>query len=153
MFCTKCGRQIPEGSNFCTSCGATVTGKEGQPSVYARGGDSTVRERSIALYIILSLLTCGLFQIYWFIVLAGDIRTLRGASEPRGGFDFIIGLLTCGIWTLVCYYRYSQYIVEIQQKRGRPINDISVIALILGIFIGIVSMALIQNEVNKLAWA
>ena len=138
MFCTKCGKQIPEGSNFCTSCGATVPGKGEQSSVYARSGDGTVGERSIALYIILSLLTCGLFSIYWFIVLAGDIRTLRGTSDPNGVFDYIIGFLTCGIYLLVCYYRYSQYIVEIQQKMRRQINDISVIALIIGIFFGVV---------------
>ncbi len=109
-----------------------------------------VGERSIPLYLILSLLTCGLFSIYWFIALAGDIRTLREAHEPRGVFDYIIGFLTCGIYTLVCYYRYPKYIVEIQQKKGMEINDISVLSLILGIFFGLVSLALIQNEVNKI---
>ena len=107
----------------------------------------------IPLYLILSLITCGLFTIYWFIVLAGDIRTLRESSEPRGGFDFIIGLLTCGIYTLVCYYRYPKFIVEIQEKKGKPVNDIAVLSLVLGFFFGIVSMALMQNEVNKLVSA
>ncbi len=112
-----------------------------------------VGQRSIPLYIILSLLTCGLFQIYWFVTLAGDIRTLREAPEPRGVFDYIIGLLTCGIYMLVCYYRYPKYIVEIQQKKGLEVNDISVLSLIVGIFFGLVSLALIQNEVNNIAAA
>lgn len=112
-----------------------------------------VGERSIPLYIVLSLITCGLFSIYWFISMAGDIAKLREQPEPRGVFDYIIGLITCGIYLLVCYYRYSKYIVEIQEKRGLKVNDISVISLILGIFIGIVSMALIQNELNKIVRA
>jgi len=114
---------------------------------------SMVSERSIPLYIILTLITCGLFGIYWFISLAGDIAKLREKPEPRGVFDYIIGLLTCGIYLLVCYYRYSKFIVEIQEKRGAKLNDISVISLILGIFFSVVSMALIQNELNKLVRA
>jgi hypothetical protein len=153
MFCTKCGSQVPEGNNFCTSCGATVTGKGDQSSVYLGSGGSAVGERSIVLYIILSLLTCGLFAIYWFIVVAGDIRTLRGTSDPNGILDFIIGVLTCGIYTYVCYYRYSKYIVEIQQKMGRPVNDVSVLAVILAIFVSLVSLALIQNEINNIVRA
>jgi hypothetical protein len=112
-----------------------------------------VGERSIPLYIVLSLITCGLFSIYWFISIAGDIAKLREQTEPRGVFDYIIGLITCGIYLLVCYYRYSKYIVEIQEKRGLKVNDISVISLIFGIFLGIVSMALIQNELNKIVRA
>lgn len=111
-----------------------------------------IGQRSIPLYIILALITCGLFSIYWFVVLAGDIRTLRGKPEPRGGFDYIIGLLTCGIYLYVCYYRYSKYIVEIQQNMGRRVNDLSVIVVILAIFgLGLVSLALLQNELNNLA--
>lgn len=30
MYCTKCGTQIPDGSTFCTSCGARVGGAEDQ---------------------------------------------------------------------------------------------------------------------------
>jgi hypothetical protein len=51
----------------------------------------------------------------------------------------------------VCYYRYSKFVVEIQQRKRMQINDISVIAVIVAIFLPIVTMALIQNEVNKLA--
>ena len=109
-----------------------------------------VSQRSIPLYVVLSIITCGLFSIYWFICLAGDIAKLRQKPEPKGVFDFIISLLTCGIYYLVCFYRYSKYMVEIQEKRGAKVNDISVIALIMGLFVGIVSLALIQNEINKL---
>jgi predicted nucleic acid-binding Zn ribbon protein len=30
MYCNKCGRQIPEGSQFCSSCGTQIAG-EGKP--------------------------------------------------------------------------------------------------------------------------
>jgi uncharacterized protein with PQ loop repeat len=113
-----------------------------------------VSERSIPKYVVLTFVTCGLFGIYWFISLADDIAKLREQTEPRGVFDFIIGLITCGIYLLFCYYRYPQYVLEIQEKRGAKVNDISLISVLLGIFgFGIVSMALIQNELNKLVRA
>ena len=113
-----------------------------------------VSERSLPLYIVLTIITCGLFGIYWFISLASDIARLREQAEPRGVFDFIIGLITCGIYLWVCYYRYPKFVVEIQEKRGVQVSDISVISLILSIFgLSIVSMALIQNELNKLVRA
>ncbi|MFC1924181.1 DUF4234 domain-containing protein [Chloroflexota bacterium] len=112
-----------------------------------------VSERSIPKYIILSLITCGIFSIYWFISLAEDIARLRESAEPKGVTDFIISLLTCGIYSYVCFYRYSKFIAEIQEKRGAKVNDISVIVLIMALFVGIVSLALLQNEINKLVQA
>ena len=110
-----------------------------------------VNERSIPLYIILSLLTCGLFSIYWFIVLAGDIKRLKGGTKPNGVVDYLLGFITCGIYLWYCYYTYPKYIEEIQEERGLKVNDISLAALLLGIFgLGIVSLALIQNELNKI---
>lgn len=44
--------------------------------------------------------------------------------------------------------------MEIQEKKGIEVNDISVISILLGIFgLGIISLALIQNEVNKIVAA
>jgi hypothetical protein len=113
-----------------------------------------VGERGIPLNIVLSVLTCGLFTIYWFIVLAGDIKRLRGGTKPNGVTDLILGIITCGIYLWYCYYQYPKYIVEIQEKRGVTVNDISTLSLIVGILgLGIVSLALIQNEVNKIVTA
>lgn len=112
-----------------------------------------VSERGIPLYIVLSVLTCGLFQIYWFIVLAGDIKRLKGGTKPNGVIDFLLGFITCGIYLLYCYYQYPKYIVEIQEKRGIEVNDVSLVSLLVGIFFGIISLALIQNELNKIATA
>jgi hypothetical protein len=111
-----------------------------------------VGRRNIVAYIILSLVTCGLFGLYWFVSLAGDIAKLREKADPRGLFDLIISFVTCGIWGLVCAYRYPKFIVEIQQKRGAPVNDLAVVSLILSLVgLGIVSWALMQNEINKIA--
>jgi len=111
-----------------------------------------INERSIPLNIVLSILTCGLYGLYWFVCMANDIKTLRGESEPSGIRDVILSIITLGIFLWYCMYQYPKYVAEIQEKKGLPVSDISIITLILAIFgLSIVSYALIQNELNKIA--
>jgi len=111
-----------------------------------------VEEKNIPMYIILTLVTCGLFGMYWFVVMANDIKELKGGDKPNGVVDLLLGIVTCGIYMWYCYYQYPQHIVDIQKAKDKEVNDASVVALICGVLgLGIVSLALIQNEVNKFA--
>ena len=111
-----------------------------------------VEERSLPLWIILSLVTCGIAGWVWLVMIADDIKELKGGDKPSGVLDVILGLVTCGIYFWYVYYQYPKHVVDIQKAKGKEESDISVLCLILGIFfLGIVSMALIQNEVNKFA--
>ncbi|MDY6834004.1 MAG: DUF4234 domain-containing protein [Chloroflexota bacterium] len=111
-----------------------------------------VHSRSIPLSVILTFLTCGLYGLYWFVCMANDIKTLRGGSEPSGIRDLLLGIITFGIFFWYCMYQYPRYVSEIQDKKGLPASDISIITLILAIFgLSIISYALIQNELNKIA--
>lgn len=111
-----------------------------------------VEEKNIPMYIILTLVTCGLFGMYWFVVMANDIKDLKGGDKPNGIVDLLLGIVTCGIYMWYCYYQYPKHIVDVQKAKGKEENDVSVIALICGVLgLGIVSLALIQNEVNKFA--
>ena len=48
-----------------------------------------IQRRSIAMCIILSLVTCGIYGIYWFVVLTDDANTLlpdnKGLNNTSGG--------------------------------------------------------------------
>ena len=41
MFCSSCGKQIPDGSGFCPECGATQRGAAAQPSSYTTNTGSS----------------------------------------------------------------------------------------------------------------
>lgn len=51
-----------------------------------------IKRRDIAVSIILSLVTCGIYGIYWFITLTDDMGKLSNDTRLKGGICF---LLTC----------------------------------------------------------
>lgn len=49
-----------------------------------------IQQRNIAVCIILSIVTCGIYGIYWFIVLSNDTNTVSNAENATsGGVAFV----------------------------------------------------------------
>jgi hypothetical protein len=110
--------------------------------------------RSVGLSLILTLITCGIYGIYWFIVLTNDVGRLSGDTSFTGGKHFLLTLITCGIWSFVWSYQLGKNIAAAQERMGFRVTDNSVIYLVLNIFgLGIVNYALAQSEVNRLVEA
>lgn len=110
-----------------------------------------IEQRNIALSIILTIITCGIYGIYWFIVLTNEVGRLSGDPEFTGGKHFLLSIVTCGIWSLVWAYQIGKHVAEAQRQRGMMVSDNSAIYLVLGLFsLSIVTYALVQNDVNKM---
>ena len=61
-----------------------------------------IQQRNIAVCIILSIVTCGIYGIYWFIVLSNDTNTVSNAENATsGGVAFVLSLITCNILCFV----------------------------------------------------
>ena len=58
-----------------------------------------VQQRNIAVCIILTIVTCGIYGIYWFICLTDDTNTVYGAQGTSGAMAFLFSLITCGIYS------------------------------------------------------
>lgn len=110
-----------------------------------------VQQKNIALCIILSLVTCGIYSIYWFVTLTDDTNTISGESGTTGIMAFVLTLVTCGIYGLYWAYKCGEKIDKAHQDRGEAASNGGILYLVLYIFGGIIAYALIQNEVNKFA--
>lgn len=110
-----------------------------------------IKEKSIALCIILSIVTCGIYGIYWFVCLTNDVNYVSGEEGTSGGLAFLFTLITCGIYGLYWAYKMGDKLDIAKQKRGIPASNGGILYLILFMFGGIIAYALIQNELNKLA--
>lgn len=111
-----------------------------------------VRQRSIALAVVLTLITCGIYGIYWFIVLTNEVGVLSEDHNFTGGKHFLLTLITCGIWGFIWAYQVAKQIETAQMKRGLRPSDNSIIYILLTLFgFGIIVYALVQSDVNKMA--
>lgn len=107
---------------------------------------------SIPLYLILSLLTCFLFDIYW------NYRQMEACNDMLGRVEFrfwvwlLLVLVTFGLYHFYYQYQMGSAIVEIQERRDLPVTEglpiLSVVAALLGF--GIVADCIHQLEINRI---
>lgn len=107
-------------------------------------------KRSIALCIILSIVTCGIYGIYWFICVTNDTNVVSGHASDgtSGGVAFILSVITCNIYGLYWAYKLD----EAKVAKGIPSSNSGILYLILCLLgLGIIAWALMQSELNKFA--
>ena len=111
-------------------------------------------QRNIAVAIILSIVTCGIYGIYWFVKMVDEVNEAAcNQGATTGGMTFLLSLVTCGIYALYWYYKAGEYLYAAKSMRGmyRDSNS-GIVFLLLGIFgLSIITYALIQSELNEIA--
>ncbi len=111
----------------------------------------TVQERNIALCIIFSMITCGIYSLYWFVCMTDDTNAVANEAGYSGLLALVLTIVTCGIYGLYWAYKRGELLDKAKMNRGLPASNGGVLYLILYIFGGVIAYALIQNELNKLA--
>ena len=112
-----------------------------------------IERRNIAVCIVLTLVTCGIYGIYWIVCLTNDVNTVSGdVNGTSGGMVVLLTIVTCGIYGIYWAYKQGEKLDFTKNNRGIPSSNSGVLYLILQIFgFGIIADALMQNELNKLA--
>lgn len=113
-----------------------------------------IRKRSIVTCILLSIVTCGIYGIYWTVCLVNDLNTASGTpQDTSGGVVFLLSLVTCGIYMYYWMYKAGEKVSVIQRRQGRMNSENNgLLYLLLSIFgLSIVSYCLIQSELNQVA--
>ena len=110
-----------------------------------------MKQRSVGIAILLSIITCGIYGIYWLIMLNDETNYVSGHQQDgtSGGVVFLLTLVTCGYYWC---YKQGEKLNEAKMQRGIMVDSsASVLYLILSIFgLSIVSYALMQSELNKM---
>ncbi len=112
-----------------------------------------IEKRDIAMCIILTIVTCGIYGLYWFICLTDETNSISNEEKTSsGGIAFLLTLLTCGIYSFYWSYKLGKKLYEAGKIYSIDVSDNSALYLILSIFgLGIVSYCLAQNDLNKFA--
>lgn len=104
----------------------------------------------IATDILLSVVTCGIYNLFWQ---ARQFRVLN-AFLGRQEFQFwkwaLLTLITCGIYHIYTEYVMARAIVSIQRDLGKPANEnLIMMTVALSVFgLTIIADAIQQHEIN-----
>jgi hypothetical protein len=122
-----------------------------RPPPYA-SDDQGSHTLSIPLYLIFTLLTLGVFNVYWNYRQMQSCNDLLGRAEFSFGMWFLLCLLTCGLYHLYYQYTMGAAINEIQRSYHLPVmNDLPIISLFAALLgFGIVADCIHQHELNKI---
>lgn len=114
---------------------------------------SQLKSRNIAVAIILSIVTCGIYGLYWLYCLARDVNEASNhRNDTSAGMVLLLCIVTCGIYQWYWMYRTGVKLDEIAVNNGRVAQNRAILLLLLSVFgLGIVSYAIIQSELNDYA--
>lgn len=106
-----------------------------------------MKNRSIALAIIFSIITCGIYTIYWFVQLNDDVnRAANTPGDTSGLMALVLNIVTCGIYGIYWAYKMGNKLDSCTAPASRGI-----LYLILSIFgFGFINYILMQDTLNKI---
>ena len=122
-----------------------------RPSHEAHPGESEYHA-NIAVHLILTIVTCGLFSLYWNYKQMQACNQMLGRREFSFGLWFLLTFITCGIYHVFYQYKVGMAIVELQRSRDRHVfGELPILSVIVTIFaLSIIVDAIHQSEINKL---
>ncbi len=151
MFCSKCGNNVPDGTRFCPSCGADMSiasqAKDAANNAFnsveqemgsairdvhqtfsgnQQGGERLKDDRGLVSYILLSLITCGIYSYYFIYKMAHDVNiACDGDGESTSGLVafILLSLITCGIYAMFWDYKLGNRLADNAPRYGMNFQE------------------------------
>lgn len=190
MFCTKCGKQVPDSTKFCPYCGAdcspaqdiasqagqvfnkaeqelgsafnevkqSFTGNNNQNynqgnnanqnynngynnmnngTIPPYSGERLKDDRGLLSYILLTLITCGIYGYYFIYKMAHDVNiACEGDGENTSGLVafILLSMITCSIYAWFWYYKLGNRLAANGPRYGVVITENGTTVLMWQIF-------------------
>lgn len=113
-----------------------------------------ITKRNLATSIILSIVTCGIYSLYWLVVITDDTNNAVNDSQgTSGGITLLLSIVTCGIYGIYWAYKQGEKLDNARYMRGiSGAGNSNILFLILQIFgLGIVNYIIMQDILNKIS--
>lgn len=139
MFCGNCGSPVPDGVKFCPACGEPVAsgqqvGSTGgyvpQPSPVTPGSapyaGPVTTSRSLLTWFLLTLVTCGIYDLYFVYKLAQDTNAMcAGDGEETPGIVpyILLSIVTCGFYALYWDYKLGNRLQRNAPRYGLAFQE------------------------------
>lgn len=106
-----------------------------------------IKNRNIVTCILLTIITCGIYGIYWIIMMAREGVSVKDPAD-NGILEIVLMLFLPFLGIFLVEKKFAEGCAE----KGIAHNDNSILYLILGLVgLGIVPLCMLQSDLNKLA--
>ena len=117
---------------------------------------NVVKEKSIGLCVVLSLVTCGIYSIYWLYTIAHDLNDLcESQNQEKGaepGLVVVLSIVTCGIYLLYYLWKAGKMVSSLTRSNGHHPSDDSIVLMVLSLLqLSLVSYCILQSHINGFA--
>lgn len=153
MFCKKCGKEVPDNSKLCPNCGADLSLESNVASAASNvfsaaeqelkssineihqslsgdvppyAGTKLKDDRGLLSYILLSLITCGIYSYYFIYKMAADVNiACEGDGEQTSGLVafVLLSFVTCGIYAWFWYYKLGNRLASNAPRYGLSFQE------------------------------
>jgi hypothetical protein len=113
--------------------------------------------RDPALTLVLILLTCGIYYLYFIYKVSQETQDFLDEPEVGPGSEVVLSLVTCGLWNIYWDYRMGKRMARMCAVVGLPITDNGVLYLVLDLLgiggfasVGLVNPILQQDTLNRI---
>lgn len=108
-----------------------------------------INKRSIGVCILLSIITFGIYNLYWMYLLVRNTRSIQKNTASCAGE--MLCLIFVPFYSLYWWYTRGENVKQEFNKHNYAATGNGVVYLILAIFgLSIVSMAIMQSDFNSL---
>ena len=106
-----------------------------------------IKNRNIVMCIIWTLLTFGIYGIYWIVMMTKEAVSVKDSADSA-----LLEIVLMLFLPFLGMYMVEKKFAEGCAARGIAHNDQSILYLILGLVgLGIVPLCMIQNDLNNIA--
>lgn len=108
-------------------------------------------KRSVATVVILTIVTCGIYSLYWFWVAIKELY--EAGHKSIGNLEPVIQFILLFVYVGGIFFAINAdaNLNEVKAQKGLPVADNKILYIVLAVICPIIMVALVQNEMNKLA--
>ncbi len=110
-----------------------------------------MKERSIGLALLFSIITFGIYAIYWQIDLVNKTNKITGNPQATsGGLVFLFSIITINIYLMVWMFKNGNRLDDLRSKQGELRGSLAALYLVLTLFgMPLLAYCFLQHELNK----
>lgn len=109
-----------------------------------------VNQKNIVVSLILSIVTCGIYGLYWIVKVTDDSIALSEEKGTQGITVLFLTIITIGIYGIFWAYAINKRLNKIEQKKEITSKNHGILYIIFYILGVVITLALIQSRINKI---